>query len=389
MADYRARIRDRTGVHTIDVIAPNLKLAREKAGLQGRVIDIKRSGSWNVFGLSFSDRQIFLARLSQMIGSGLGDGESVKLMKRTFRGDIKRVAMRIDAALESGAPSLPDAIAAVGSPDFPPNVVEMIRSGSQAGETHRALKEAARFEQEMGQIKKGGGTAMLKSVAVMVISMIIILATAWYGYPRIRDNRMIEQYESAIQVGWAEQLANGTAWFIVVMLVLMGVLGFIATVGRLVMPRWADAVIMRIPFFKDLVLARYNYIAFYSLSLLIETGVRLTPALTLTADAMRPGALKTDFQRAIRALERGKEWEQEMKSLHPTDRAALASSMDQTQQAKTLANIGEQYKELYRIRMEAFSPILQGIASLTMVVAGVIIFALIIMPMMQVMQEMI
>ncbi|MCP1674215.1 general secretion pathway protein F [Natronocella acetinitrilica] len=387
MAHYKARIHGRQGTQVIEVDAVDAQDAERKASRQGQVLSVKKTFSIQIGGLSFPERQIMMTRLSQMLASKLGEGESLKLMRNTFSGGIKRVAHQLLIKVESGA-DLPRAIEEVGQPHFPPNVVAMIAAGSKSGDTWRALRDAAEFEREMIAIRKGGNATMIKSIAVMLLSMVAIVGTVFYGYPKVMDNPMMRAYSSSVNVDWAVDLSYAISYLIIGVLALMAALGLLSTVGRVLFPRGADAVILRIPYFKDLVLARYNYIAFYGLSMLIGTGVRLRDAILLTAGTMRKGALRADMEKAADAIAAGREWSNSLRSLHPTDRAALSSSMDKAQIANSLSNIGVQYKELYRIRVEALGPMLQSVAMLSMTIAGVIIFALIILPMMQVMEGM-
>jgi len=165
-------------------------------------------------------------------------------------------------------------------------------------------------------------------------------------------------------------------------LMFVGILFWLlASVGRSVMPVKADKIILRVPFYKDLVLARNNFVVLYGLALLIKSGVRTEEALRLSAESAPKGALKADLSAAMTAVKTGRQWPKTMQTLHPTDKAALMSATDREQVASTLDTLANQYRELYAQRLGSFVPIINLLAALFMSIAGGLLFGQSILPM--------
>jgi general secretion pathway protein F len=168
------------------------------------------------------------------------------------------------------------------------------------------------------------------------------------------------------------------------MFIVFVVLGFLSSIGKKIMPTTADKIIMKIPFYKDLILARNNYTILYGLSLLVKSGVSMEHALQLSANSAPKGSLKDDLARAVASVKKGQPWSNGMNTLHPTDKAALAISESKEQIANTLDALAFQYRENYGRVVASFGPTLQVVSALFLVLSGGILFGYTILPILQV-----
>lgn len=142
---------------------------------------------------------------------------------------------------------------------------------------------------------------------------------------------------------------------------------------------------MRIPFYRDLVLAKQNYIVFFGLGILLGAGLRLEECLRLSRDNSPRGELKDDLERARKTIVGGgvNPWPYVMTTLHPTDKAALATAQDRTQIATTISELAIQYRNLYHHRISVFVPVAQILAAIFLSLAGVVLFGVAIVPLLQ------
>jgi general secretion pathway protein F len=157
----------------------------------------------------------------------------------------------------------------------------------------------------------------------------------------------------------------------------------LGSLGRLFIPVKADKIVMQIPFYKDLVLARINYITLFGLGTMIQNGVSMEKSLLLSAESTTKGLLKQDLICAAQAVKNGKPWAAVMSHLHPTDRASLSSAQDRDQVAKSIRSLADQYKYLYGQRVAATTPMLMLTSSLFLVIAGAVLFGLGVEPILQ------
>lgn len=385
MKTFKAIIEtSRRGVVTKEIEAENIEQAQRVARSMGKVISIKKVIRFKSLEapLSLADRQIFLQRLAAMQQSKVGAGEALALMEATFDGGIKRIAGRMLKQIESGA-DIGDAMERIGAPDFPTNVVALVKSGSKGGDTASALRNASEFEAEMDRIKRDSGAGIWSGLTGFISAAGIIFGTTRYMGPQVMESDLIKLAGDKIDVGWAETMGSVSEILMGIMSLIMILLFLLNKLGRQISPKQADKIILKIPFYKDLVLSRNNYSTLYGLSLLIGSGVPMEQALSLSASASPKGSMQEDLKAASKNVREGKPWASAMSTLHPTDRAALGSSLDRESVANSLNALSKQYKAIYGQRVATLSPVLQGIAVIFLCIAGAVLFGLTMIPMMQ------
>ena len=381
---YEGKVKTRANrVRSVEIQARNKDEAMDHINKMGRVVTFRRKLSMDIrTGLSPADRQIFFTRLSAMLSSRVGTSDALMLMRDTFTGKIQEVSARLLNYVESGD-DLSAAFERVGNPDFPEATVALIKAGSRSGETWRAIKDAAEFEYQLHNVKKGASKGLLTGIGSFIGAGLMTIGSTLYVGPKIMESDLIKaaNKDGAVNIDWINDIAFAVG-YVMATLMFVGVLFWLlASVGRSVMPVKADKIILRVPFYKDLVLARNNFVVLYGLALLIKSGVRTEEALRLAAESAPKGALKADLTAAMTAVKTGRQWPKTMQTLHPTDKAALMSATDREQVASTLDTLANQYRELYAQRLGSFVPIINLLAALFMSIAGGLLFGQSILPM--------
>lgn len=384
MQKFEAKVVTRGNrVQTLSLQAADEKEARKSFNRTGRVVAIKKkSGLGLSAALTPGERQIFFTRLSAMLSSRVGTSEALQLLRDTFGGTISRVSGQLLSSVQGGL-DLPEAFERIGSPNFPQTTVALIRAGSRSGETWRAIKDAAEFEYELHTIKKGAAKGLWSGIAGFLFAGALGAVSTLYAGPKIMNSPLIKasNKDGSVNIDWINDVALYTGAIMAVMMVIGVTLMLLASVGRLVMPTGADKLILKVPFYKDLVLAKNNFIVLYGLALLIRSGVRVEEALRLTAEGAPKGALKSDLVAATTAVRTGRPWPAVMKTMHPTDKAALSCATDREQIAATLSTLANQYRTLYAQRLASFVPALQMVAALFLSISGGLIFGQTVLPM--------
>lgn len=381
MARFVARIIGKKGAETVEVDARDRQGAERILRRRGRILTIKRKVGIDLTpGMTPSERYTFMIRMSSMVGSKVGTAEALRLIATTFTGNIKRAAQGMVDRVEAGM-DLPTAMEH-DRKNFPLATTALVKAGAASGETWRALKDAGDFEHKMQTIRKSSSKEMLSATASFLVAGALIIGTNEYFGPQVMANDMFRSADG-VDVGWITKTADVLTWIMIILMSLFGIMFWLGTIGRRIIPDAADAIILRIPYYKDLILARNNYVTLYKLSLLIRAGVRIEEAIQLTEEGSQAGALRSDLRRALIAVRSGQPWAAAMRTLHPTDRAALISSSDRQDIARTLDLLSSQYRDLYIHRITSFAPTLQVISALFMTLAGGILFGLTILPMLQ------
>jgi len=381
MASFNARIITDDGVKTIKIDARDEIDAERIAAKRGTVIGVKKRFSLDLQrGMNAAERNTFMLRLSSMVGSKMGATDALRLLNTTFSGKIRDAAGLMLQRIEQGM-TLHDAIE-IDRKNFPVATAALVKAGVQGGETWKALRDAAAFEYQIRTIQKSSSKDAISAIVSFLVAAVLMIATTEYFGPQVMDNPMFRNAEG-VNVGWIETTGKILTAIMIILLIVFGFFGWLATAGRAVMPDMADKIILRIPYYKDLVLSRNNYVVLYKLGLLIASGVRMEEALALTAEGSPRGALRSDIERALKAIRSGRSWARCMETLHPTDQASLASSSDREDIARTLDMLATQYKDLFIARMQSMAPALQMLSAFFMTAAGGVLFGLTILPMLQ------
>lgn len=384
MPVYEGKVMTRGNrVRTVEIQARSREEAMAHVSRVGRVVSFRRRVGVDLSGgLTPADRQIFFTRLSAMLSSKVGTSDALTLIRDTFKGRIQEVAGRLLRYVEAGD-DLAAAFERIGSPDFPAATTALIRAGARSGETWRAIKDAAEFEYQLQNVKKGAAKGLWTGVFSFIGAGVMTVVSTLYVGPKIMDSDLIKAADKngGVNIDWINDVAYGVGYLMGFMLFLGAASWLLASVGRRIMPVEADKLILKIPFYKDLVLARNNFVVLYGLALLIKSGVRTEEALRLAADGAPRGALRSDLIAAMTAVKTGKQWPKVMHTLHPTDKAALMSATDREQVASTLDTLANQYRELYAQRLSSFVPIINLLAALFMSIAGGLLFGQSILPM--------
>ena len=390
MALYSAKIKDKNGIRKVEIQARTEGEARRHFERTGKIISLEKKSSLVVSrGLTPDERQIFFTRMSSMLHANVGTSEALRLMRDTFTGKIQEIAGRLLSSVESGY-DLASAMEQIGQPDFPETTVALIKAGARTGDTWRAIKDAAEFEYQLHTIKKGSAKGLWTGILSFIGAGAMILGSTLYVGPEIMASPLMQAMkpEDKQTIELINDIAIGITIFMGMLMVVGLLAGLLASVGRQIMPVKADELIMRIPYYKDLVLSKNNYIVLYGLSLLIRSKVRIEEALRLSAESAPKGALKIDLFAALDAVKKGKPWMNAMKTLHPTDRAALLCATSADQIAITLDILANQYRDIYAQRLASFVPLLNMVSAIFMTVAGGIIFAQTVLPMLMTTQGM-
>jgi general secretion pathway protein F len=391
MPVYEGKVKVRGNkVRSVEVQARNKEEALSHIERIGRVVTFKRKLSFDVSGgLTAADRQIFFSRMSAMLSSRVGTSDALMLMRDTFTGKIQEVSARVLRCVEGGD-DLAQAFERVGSPDFPEATVALIKAGSRSGETWRAIKDAAEFEYQLHTIKKGAAKGLWTGILSFIGAGVMTLGSTFYVGPKIMESPLIQaaKEKGAVNIDFINNTAIVVGYIMAILLIVGFVFWMLATVGRQLMPLKADKIILSIPYYKDLVLSKNNFIVLYGLALLIKSGVRTEEALKLSAEGAPKGALKYDLINAMNAVKTGKPWPNFMQTLHPTDKAALLCATDREQVASTLDTLAGQYRELYAQRLASFVPLVNLLAALFLSIAGGLIFGQAVLPMLQATQGM-
>lgn len=383
MKTFKVKVASGRKVTETTISARSVADARKQAGKRGQVIEVKSMGGGSSSSLSLPDRLMFFQRLASMLGSKVGASEALEIIYQSFSGSIREAARILRDEIINGA-TLYEAMEAAGPKFFPESVVAIIKTGSKGGDLAYAIREAARFERELAQVKKESSKGIGSALMGFVAGVITILASTYYVAPMILNSSLVTAAGGS-DVGWVMTLANVISVIALIASLILGGIFFYGVVIRPFAPAAVDRGILKIPFYRDMALAKTNYMVFFGLAVLLKAGLRVEESLELTIEAAPKGELRNDLERARAAIVKGspKPWPYYMTMLHPTDKAALATAQDREQTARTIEELAHTYQSLYRSRLELFVPAMQMFSAVFLSLAGFVLFGVSVIPLMQ------
>jgi len=383
MKNYKIKVTVGRKVIESTISATSADEARKMAAKRGQVLSVKAAGGGSGSKLSLQDRLMFFQRLASMLGSKVGASEALEIIYQSFTGSIREAARILKDEITNGA-TLYEAMDRAGPKYFPETVTAIVKTGSRGGDLAMAIREAARFERELSQVKKESSKGITSALMGFLAGVVTILASTYYVAPMILNSSLVTA-SGGSDVGWVMTMANVISIIALIATVIMGGIFFYGVVIRPFAPAAVDRGILRIPFYRDMALAKTNYMVFFGLAVLLKAGLRVEESLELTIESAPKGELRNDLERARTALVKGsaKPWASYMTMLHPTDKAALATAQDQSQIAKTIEELAYTYQSLYKSRLELFVPAVQGFSAIFLALAGFVLFGVSVIPLMQ------
>ena len=383
MKRFKVITQSRGKMETREIDAMTEDEAARQAKSFGRVIKVSKATGFSFTPpLELHHRQIIFHRLSAMLGSKVGTGQALNLMEEHFGSPIGTTCGKLRKQVDAGY-TLDKAMENLGPKYFPKNVVALIQAGFRGGNSAKALANAADFEREMEAIKKGSMMDIYLSIFTFFIAVAVTFGTTRYAGPMMAESSLMKMNDASAPnpvytvLGHIAEVSMGITAVLFISLLLLG------TIGRLFNASVADGLIVKVPFYKDLILAKNNYTTLYSLSLLIGSGVAIEQALDLSAEGAQKGKMKDDLEAALYNVKKGLPWAKAMTSLHPTDRAALGQSLNREGIVNALSTLSNQYRALYASRLATLGPALKSVSALFIIMAGTVLFGLTIMPILQ------
>lgn len=383
MKSFKIKVAQGRKVVETVISAKNLDEAKKQAAKKGRVLSVTSTGGGSSSRMSLADRLMFFQRLASMLSSKVGASEALEIIYQSFSGSIREAARILRDEIISGA-TLYEAMERAGPRYFPESVVAIVKTGSRGGDLAYAIREAGRFERELAMVKKESSKGIGSAMMGFVAGVITILASTYYVAPMILNSSLVTA-SGGSDIDWVMDMANVISIIALVASVIMGGIFFYGVVIRPFAPAAVDRGILRIPFYRDMALAKTNYMVFFGLAVLLKAGLRVEEAMELTIDAAPKGELRNDLERALKAIVKGsaKPWPYYMTMLHPTDKAALATAQDRSQTARTIEELAMTYQTLYRSRLELFVPAVQTFSAVFLSLAGFVLFGVSVIPLMQ------
>lgn len=265
------------------------------------------AGSTGVFQrVPFGEIVNFTRQIATMVVAGLSLPEALNILREQMSNQIfVNVIMDIEHQIVSGG-NFGDALSRYPK-YFPPIYVALVRAGESSGQLDQIMARLADSMEAQREFKSKVSGAMIYPVIILFGMAIVIMIMMTVVVPKLTELYM----DFGVDLPFSTQLLINISsffvhwWWFIIMLTVGGVYGFgrwrKTTVGELI----TDTMILNIPLFgelqKKIILVEFTR----TLSMLINSGIRLLDALQILKDALGNVLFRNAIVDISKRVERG------------------------------------------------------------------------------------
>lgn len=367
MPVYDVRVRKGNKIVNTPVVAQTTNEARLIAARTGTVLgEVKKRKEGSRGGMSAAERYVFLYQLATMNTAKVPLSVALKTLREHHGGRLGRAAAGLEAGVASGR-QVAD-LMYEDKKNFPGAVGLLVKAGSKGqGGTAAALKKAAEFERQILGAATKGAKGLYSAGFWICVATISIFACPLWLTPYLKSSQLFQLTKEPTEWAWLDTTSYVTGAVTMCLMLLGMFIFFLIGVGQRLFPHFSDRVVLKLPYLKDIVFTRDNFVSLYRFSLMVKAGVTLEESLETTWKDTRKGALKDDLARALNNVKTGRPWAEGFRTVDPTDRIALSMATDKDRLGEILEQVSDQNRAIYVRRLEVLQPIMQVIGGLSMV----------------------
>jgi len=252
-----------------------------------------------------SDITIFTRQLATMVNAGLPITEALSILRMQTKSTFQVVITRVLADVEGGE-SLSGALARHAKV-FSPTYIALIKSGETGGVLDKVLLRLA-DNQEKEQEFRGKVKGALVYPAIIIVGMIMVAFIMMiFVIPRLMT--LYDEFEAELPLPTKILIGISSLvvafWPIVIIMVVVGFLGFRQYRNTEKGRRKTDELIFKVPIFgelqKQIILTELTR----TLSLMVGAGVSILEALSITAGVVGNVVISFALEDAAKQIEKG------------------------------------------------------------------------------------
>lgn len=249
---------------------------------------------------------LFLRMMAALLGSGITITEAIavlheQMLNRRFRFILGEVKMQIE-----GGVAFSESLARYPTV-FPEVVVNMLRAGEAGGILERVLTDLVVYMEKKAALKKMLIRSFLYPTIVLVVAIGVVIFLVVFVIPKF------SVLLQGSRLPWNTQLMLDVSDFIIknAKTLIMATLGTIALIVILFSLQQTRQIIDRYRIFLPVFgpIARMGIIVQFARTLgsLLNSGIPLVEALTITRDTLGNQATRTDVDRAVEKVAAGEQ----------------------------------------------------------------------------------
>lgn len=345
----------------------------------------------NIFGgnkIKSTQLVMFTRQLSAMVSAGVPLPRALNALAghAPNKSILQKILLSVVNDIESGI-SLSEALAKYPA-SFSSVYTNMVKAGEAAGILDEILKRLAQEQEKNASIKKKIRSSMAYPTVLLVITILAFFGLMLFVIPQIGG--------VLTDLGGADAKLPGltlfmlevsriitTYWYIIIPAFLLSIIGFLVYIRTKTGKQQFDFVILKIPVLNKIITKVAIAHFARTFSALIEAGVAVLEALTVTSHAIG----NTVYEKAILAAEvevkNGKNLSAVIESnplFPPIVSQMLAVGEETGQTEMVLVKVAEFYEEEVDVAIDSLSSIIEPVMIVIMGVAVGLIAGSVMLP---------
>ncbi|NCS99402.1 type II secretion system F family protein [Candidatus Parcubacteria bacterium] len=272
-------------------------------------------------GINLQDKVIFAKNLARMLNAGLSTSRALRVLKKQTTKESFRVVLDHLIADINNGESLSDGLAKYPKV-FSPMFIAMVHAGEESGNIVGNLLEISAQLDKTSKLRKKIKGAMIYPGVILSAMVIIGVLMFIFVVPTLlatfKSLDMELPASTQLIIFLSDSIQAHTFLF------LVSIVGFFAgliTIFRLKsMEKYIDFIVLKIPVTGTIAIEMNTAIATRTLSSLLESGLSISRALTITKEVLQNTHYKKSLEEGIKSIEKGGQLSkifEERKDLYP------------------------------------------------------------------------
>lgn len=383
MSIYRVSYLEGDEQKTQDVVADSeFGVAEVLTGNNIMILDVKRvSASKGSLKVKKSELIQILSAVSDLLKSGMSLPKTldtiVDSLEEAKAKNLKNIFLSIRDTVSHGkdlSAGMESHVAVFGL-----TVSSMIKAGEYSGKLPEALASAAEYIKTTEAIKKEAVSKMAYPLFILFIGLSALFANSFFIIPNILNSELFKMVKDN-EESFATTFLKGVSTYMPTAIVVFILTSLGLYLFYKINQGFAERILLKVGFIKKLMFYRSFYTSFYSLSKLIDSGVRIDMALSIIRETVQIVQLKKEFENALDKLKNGEQFLTAFSFFSPVERAILAVSTDTDKIVYNLNSVANRFYENYVKTIQSLSPKIYGIVLLLIGSIFIIMFLGILIP---------
>jgi type II secretory pathway component PulF len=345
---------------------------RRKYAQDGKIV-LSITRSYSLRGVPKEEVIAFLTAMGDQAGAGVHTTQALDNILASFpdTSAFIPVLKKIRASVVEGTP-ISEAMKQYPHV-FGHSALAMIEAGEHSGQIGETFLTSADFIASQDEINKNLWQQLSKPLLTFMFGLASLLINSMFVIPKLMNTALFKNASGG------KNGVHDAAYYCMALLNAMSiivpsslVLAVVAIGASIVMYKQhqekVEEKIIRIPGLREFIFFRAYFVAFSSLSKLVEVGVPLGDAFTIIEKSTGFIILRRQFAAARATINEGQHFTKALTALTAVERSILMTAQDNSRIHKSFQDTAKRYHRLYLKKVASVGPKIQA-AVIALVVA--------------------